>query len=219
MRRSELIALRSKELRWERLVETLPAALEASGLVADDSASDGAVTIRDHGEAGCTLLVDRAALARRVGLALARRAGVGLEIFEVIGTFGGKRNRFRTTAWKATLEGELKDAEGKELDLEDASQTWGGGTLAAQTRRVLDEFAVLSSITAKTLRIGYRKKARGRPSSPRVAQLLASLQKAKTFVGQTLPDGRVELKIELAAGGRQSSYCSAEEYEELQRLL
>jgi hypothetical protein len=218
MRRTELVALRSTELRWEPLGKVLPKALEALGLVPDDAATDGEVTVRDHGESGCVLLLDHAALARRAGLALATRAGVAIQIFEVIGS-AGKRNRFRTTAFKATPQGELKDAEGVELDLEDPAQLWGGGGLDEQAQVVLQEFARLEGGAERTLHIGYKRRPAARPSTPRVATLLATLQKAKSHQGLPQPGERVELRIELAAGGKQTSYCSSAEYEELQRIL
>lgn len=218
MRRAELAALRSTRLRWERLVEVLPAALESLGLVHDDASGDGQVTLQDHGEAGCVLLLDDHALARRAALALATRAGVPIDVFEVVGS-SGKHNRFRTRAFAASAAGELRDAEGKELDLEDTSRSWGAGSLADQARHVLDEFATLPPGAQRTLRLGYRKRPAGRPSTPRVATLLASLQKAKAWRAAPLPDGRVELSIELAAGGRQTSFCSAAEHEELARLV
>jgi hypothetical protein len=219
MRRLELIGLRATELSWDRLVGVLPSAFEALGLVHDDAASDGQVTLRDHGGGGCVLLLDDAALARRTALALATRGGVPVELFEVIATSGGKRFRFRTAAFKATPAGELRAAEGKELDLEDAAQTWGGGELDKQAGRVLEEFALLPGGAERTLRMGYRRRPAGRPSTPRVATLLASLQKAKSHQALPQPGGRFELRIELAAGGKQTSYCSAAEHDELQRLL
>ena len=135
------------------------------------------------------------------------------------GTSGGKRTHFRTTAWKALATGELREAEGQELDLEDPAQTWGGGDLPAQASRVLEAFALLDHGANRTLRMGYRKRPAARPTTPRVATLLASLQKAKSHDAVPQAGGRVELRIELAAGGRQTSYCSAAEHEELQRLL
>jgi hypothetical protein len=219
MRRLELIGLRATELSWDRLVGVLPSALEALGLAHDDAATDGQITLRDHGGAGCVLLLDDAALARRTALALATRAAVAVELFEVIATSGGKRFRFRTAAFKATPAGELRAAEGKELDFEDAAQTWGGGELDKQAGRVLEEFALLQGGAERTLRMGYRSRPAGRPSTPRVATLLASLQKAKSHQALPQPGGRFELRIELAAGGKQTSYCSAAEHDELQRLL
>src|SRR5690606_21338248 len=112
----------------------------------------------------------------------------------------------------------LEPAEGVELDLEDEAQTWGGGGLEAQANRVMKEFANLQP-AEQSVRVGYRKRPRGKPSSPRIASLLKILQKAKNHEPVVQPDGRVELRIELAAGGRQTSFCTAEEYEELERLL
>ncbi len=219
MRRIELIALRSRALRWPRLGEVLPPALETLGLAHDDAEGDGRITLQDHGERGCVLLFDHAKLSRRAALLLATRAGVSIDVFEVIGTSGGNRNRFRTEAFRATAQGELKPAEGQELDLEDPQQQWGGGDLEAQATRVLREFAQLEGGAEKTLSLGYRRKPAARPSTPRVAMLLATLQKAKSHQGHPQPGNRVELRIELAAGGRQTSFCSTAEHEELERLL
>lgn len=219
MRRIELVALRSPALRWQRLGEVLPAALETLGLAHDDGGADGTISLRDHGERGCVALFDHARLARRAALQLATRAGVAIDLFEVIGTSGGKRNRFRTEAFRATPQGELRPAEGQELDLEDPEQQWGGGDLAMQATVVLREFARLEGGAERTLEMGYRRKPQPRPSTPRVGTLLASLQKAKSHEALPQPGGRVELRIELAAGGRQISYCSTAEHEELERLL
>jgi|GEM_PF-2044276 len=219
MRRTELIALRASALSWERLTEFLPPTLDAVGLVHDPAGPDGEVTVLDHGDQGRIVLFDKASLARRAALALSTRAGVPISVFEVIGTAGSKRYRFRTTAFKATAQGELLPAEGKELDLEDEAQQWGGGDLEEQAHRVLEEFAVLDGGAERTLRMGYKRKPAARPSTPRVATLYASLQKAKSHESVPQAGGRVELKIELAAGGKQISYCSTADYEELERLL
>ena len=219
MRRIELVALRSTDLRWQRLGEVLPPTLDTLGLAHDDGATDGSLTLLDHGESGCVVMFDHAKLARRAALLLATRAGVSVDLFEVIGTSGGKRNRFRTEALRATPGGELRPAEGQELDLEDPDQHWGGGDLEAQATRVLGDFAMLLGGAERKLSMGYRRKPMPRPSTPRVATLLASLQKAKSHEAQPQDGGRVELRIELAAGGRQTSFCSAAEHEELERLL
>ena len=219
MRRVEAIALRSRTVNWERLVKALPAALEAIGLVHDDAATDGQLTVYDHGEGGCVVLLDRAALARRAALALSTRTSAPVEVFEVIATSGGKRFRFRTAAFRATAAGELKDAEGPELPLEEPEETWGGGDLEAQAARVLQAYAGLEGGAVNTHHMGYRKRPKGRPSTPRIATLLASLQKAKSHQAVPTDAGRVELRIELAAGGKQISFCSAAELEELEKLL
>lgn len=219
MRRIELVALRSAALRWKSLSEVLPPALETLGLAHDDAESDGSITLQDHGDRGCVALFEHAKLARRAALQLATRAGVAIDVFEVIGTSGSKRNRFRTEAFRATAQGELRAAEGQELDLEDPDQKWGGGDLEAQATVVLREFARLEGGAERSLSLGYRRKPAPRPSTPRVATLLASLQKAKSHQAHPQPDGRVELRIELAAGGRQTSFCSAAEHQELERLL
>jgi hypothetical protein len=219
MRRIERIALHAKELRWEPLGKVLPAALEALGLVADDEATDGEITLRDLGEDGCIVQMGHSALARRAACAIATRAGVNLMVYEVVGSAGEKRNRFRTQAHKATAKGELKPAEGKELDLEDEGQKWGGGSLADQAERVLEEFAQLAGGQVRALSLGFKKRPAGRPSTPRVSTLLGYLQKSRHHEAHPQPDGRVELRIELAAGGKQTSFCTAKEHEELLRLL
>ena len=219
MRRIELIALRSKDLRWEPLGKVLPPALDALGLVADDAATDGEITLRDRGDDGCIIHLKNAALARRAALAIATRAGVSLFIYEVVGSAGEKHSRFRTKAFKATAQGELKDHEGVELDLDDPTQSWGGGDLEEQATRVLEAFASIEGGAQRTLSLGYKKRPAGRPSTPRVATLLQYLQKSKSHVALPQPDGRFELRIELAAGGKQTSYCTAAENEELQRLI
>jgi hypothetical protein len=222
MQRTEIAVLRSSQLDWKRLVEILPGALEALGLVHDDNASDGQITVFDRGEAGCVLRLEKTALARRAARAVAKRASVKVELFEVIGTNGGKQSRFRAAAFLATPDGELRDAEGRELDFDDPSETWGGGQLDDQTQRVLEEFAELPSLArsaVRMLRMGYRSRPAGRPSTPRVAQLLGLLKLSKNHTAVPQPNGRVELQIELAAGGKQTSYCTAAEHEELTRLF
>ena len=222
MQRTEIAILRSPQLDWTRLTEFLPRALEALGLIHDDTGADGQITIYDRGEAGCVLHLEKNALARRAARALATRAAIPVELFEVVGTSGGKRNRFRAAAFLATASGELKDAEGKELDFEDPAETWGGGDLQAQARRVLEEFAQQPSLArsaTRMLRMGYRVRPAARPSTPRVAQLLGLLKLSKSHQAVPQPNGRVELRIELAAGGKQTSYCTAAEHEELQKLF
>lgn len=219
MRRLELIALRSHDLGWEQLSALLPPTLEALGLIHDEAGTDGFITIRDLGGGGRLVTLDDVALARRAALALATRSGKPFPLYEVIGTSGGKRNRFRTTAFVATPAGELKPAEGQELDLEDEEQRWGGGTLEEQTRRVLEAFALLDGGAERMLKLGYKRKPKGRPSTARVAALLASLQKAASHEAVPHPGGRVELRITLAAGGKQTSFCSVSEHDELERLL
>jgi len=222
MQRTELAILRSSQLDWQRLVEILPGALEALGLVHDDAASDGQITIFDRGESGCVLHLEKAALARRAARALATRASAKVELFEVVGTSGGKNNKFRAAAFVATPSGELKNAEGKELDFDDPTETWGGGGLGDQAQRVLEEFAQLPSLArsaTRMLRMGYRSRPAGRASTPRVAQLLGLLKLSKSHTATAQPNGRYELCIELAAGGKQTSYCTAAEHEELTRLF
>ena len=219
MRRLELIALRSRDLNWERLGELLPQTLEALGLSHDAAATDGSIKVQDHGDEGRVIFFDDAALARRAALALARRGGADVVLFEVIATSGGKRFRFRTAAFRANAAGELRDAEGKELDLEDDEQQWGGGELEERAVRVLEEFARLDGGAERSLELGYRRRPAARPSTPRIAMLLATLRKAKAHQAVGQPGGRIELRIELAAGGKQTSSCSASEHEELERLL
>jgi hypothetical protein len=222
MHRTEIAILRSPKLDWKRLTEILPGALEALGLVHDDGASDGQITVYDRGDEGCVLHLEKNALARRAARAIATRAAFPVPLFEVVGTSGGVRNRFRTNAFVATEKGELRDAEGKELDLEDARETWGGGSLSDQAQRVLEEFAQQPSLqrsATRMLRMGYRARPAGRPSTPRVATLLGLLKLSKSHEAIPQPNNRVELKIELAAGGKQTSYCSTAEHEELQKLF
>jgi hypothetical protein len=157
MRRVERVAVFSKDLRWEPLGKVLPQALEALGLAADDAATDGEITLRNRGEHGCVIEFASATLARRAALAVATRAGLDLMVYEVVGSAGEKRNRFRTTAHKASAKGELRPSEGKELDLEDGDQKWGGGSLADQAARVLSEFGHLGAGQVRSLSIGYKK--------------------------------------------------------------
>ena len=162
-------------------------------------------------------MLQGAALARRAALSLAKRSGAPVNVFEVTGTSGPNRCRFKTTAWEATPTGELKTAEGAELDLEDP----GGwvGDLSDQAHQVLEAFARFEMAPLRSETRSFKKRKAGKPSTPRVAALLASLQKAKSHQMVPQADGRVELSIELAAGGKQKSYCSAAESEELNRLL
>jgi hypothetical protein len=219
MKRIELTALVSAKMRWEMLVAGLPPALESIGLAHDDGATDGEIVVIDHGDDGCVLLLGRVALARRVARALATRLKVDVTVFEVVGSRGSKRFRFQTAASRATAEGGLVPADGVELDLEDREETWGGGTLEVQAKRVLDLFADLHGFPKQTITLGFRRRAGARPSTPRVATLLGSVQKAKSFEATVQPDGRVALRLELATGGTQTSFCSAAEHEELQMLL
>lgn len=219
MKRIELAALCSRELRWDKLVADFPPALESIGLAHADSSSDGEVIVLDHGEEGCVILFDRVGLAQRAARALATRSGAVVRVYEVVGSRGEKRSKFRTSAWRAVPSGELAPAEGRELDLEDPEETWGGGPLDQQANRVLDLFAELDRLADKTLKLGYRRRAPAKASTPRVAALLASLQKAKSFEAQPQADGRVALKMALAKGGNQTSFCTQAEHEELESLL
>lgn len=219
MHKIELTALRTAKLEWDGLVDHLPAALESIGLAHDDGASDGEAVVSDHGDEGCTILMPNVALARRLARALATGAGVDVDLFEVVGTAGEKRFRFRTTGWRATPAGELRAADGVELDLEDPEEQWGGGALEVRAKRVLDLFAELDLFAGRTLQLGYRRRAKPRPSSPRLATLLALLQKSKSFVAAPQADGRVALQVELATGGKQTSFCTQAENAELELLI
>lgn len=219
MNRIELAALRSSALRWEMLVADLPPALESIGLAHDEAAKDGEVVVQDFGEEGCVLRMGNVALARRAARALATRLKVPVLVFETTGSRGTKRFKFKTTAWRATPAGALDAAEGKELDLDDPEETWGGGTLEVQGRKVLELFAELEGLPRQTITLGYRRRAGARPSTPRVAAMLASLKKAKGYQAQEQPDGRFALRMELATGGVQTSFCSRAEHEELERIL
>jgi hypothetical protein len=204
---------------WEQLVASLPPSLEAVGLAHDEAGADGQITAQDHGDAGCVLLLDDAALAKRIALALAKRCGSPVLVYEVVGTSGGKHNRFRAQAFKAQPTGELRDAEGQELPLDDPSVTWGTGGLPDQAARVLRDYAVLASGASRTLHMGYKERPAGRPSTPRVGTLLTQLKKARSHEFVEQPNGRFELRFELAAGGKQISYCTAAERDELVKLL
>ncbi len=220
MRRTESIALRSADFRYAPLVEGLPKIFESLGFrLFSESAGDGQIFVLDHRDHGCVLLVDDATLARRAARALAATIGGSVKLYEVIGTGGEKRFRFRTEALEATKSGELRPAEGKELDLDDLQQNWGGGPLEAQSKRVLEEFAQLEGGAFQTKKFGYKRAAAPRPSTPRVATLVATLKKAKSYEGVPQPGDRVELRIEMATGGKQTSYCSAAEYDELERIV
>ncbi len=222
MRRTEIAILRSPAFQWARLTEILPRALESCGLDPDESGADGALTVYDRGDSGCILAFERGNLARRVARALATRAAAKVEIFEVTGTQSPNRNRFHANAHVALASGDLKDAEGKELDFEDPAEKWGGGTLQAQGMRVMEEFSQEPSFArgaVRTVKMGFKQRPAGRPSSPRVSQLLGLLKLAKSHTAVPKDGGRVELHIELATGGKQVSYCSAAEHEELERLF
>lgn len=218
MRKCELAALRAPGLTWERFNDLLPSTLDSLGLSVDDKGRDGSLTVRDHAELGCVVVFTSGSLARRAGLVLAPTLGENVEIFEAVGTGGEKGFRFRTAAAQATPGGELRDAEGEELDLDDPEQTWGGGALDARTQRVLRDFGQLPGVTVRTREVGLRRRSGGKASTPRVATLVKLVKKAKTWEGVPLEGGRVELKVELSTGGRQTSYCTTAEFEEVQRL-
>lgn len=219
MAKLEIVALRSTQLSWSRLFEVLPSVLDTLGLALVESTGAGEITFRDHGSGGCLILLDSGELARRAARAFATAASVSVEGFEAVGTGSEKGFKFRTAAFKATATGELKDAEGTELDFDDTEQDWGGGNLEARTTRVLRDFGELATVYAQTKTVGYKRRPAGRPSTPRVATLLATLKKGKSHEARPQDGGRVELRIALAAGGTQTSFCTAAEYEELQKLL
>jgi hypothetical protein len=219
MRKTELIALRARQIPWSKLEEALPALYEQLGIAVDNSAKDGTLTIRDHGHSGCVLILENGSLARRAATALSTRFAAPVQLFEVIGSAGEKAFKFRTEALLATPQGALNPAEGVELDLDDPEQSWGGGDLDARAQRVLRDFGELEGGSIQTRTVGYKRRSAGRPSTPRVATLLSTLQKAQSFEGVPQPNGRIELRMELAAGGRQTSFCTAAEFEEVQRLL
>lgn len=218
MRKCELAALRSPGLTWEGFIELLPSTLESLGLAVDSKGRDGELTVRDHAELGCVVALTNGSLARRAALVLASKLDAPVDVFEAVGTGGDKGFKFRTAAFRATPEGELRDAEGDELDLDDPEQQWGGGALDARTQRVLRDFGQLPGVTAQTKVVGLRRRAGGKASTPRVATLVKLLKKAKTYEANPQDGGRVELRVELAAGGRQTSYCTAAEFEEVERL-
>lgn len=219
MRKRELVALRSKPLTWERFLELLPSTLDAIGVSVDSSARDGEITLRDHGELGVVVVMDSGSLAQRAARALAPKLGASVRGYEVVGTSGGKGFKFRAHAFEATPTGELRDAEGQELDFDDPEQSWGGGDLEARSQRVLREFGQLPSTVLQTKTVGIKRRSGGRPSTPRVATLLTLLKKAKAYQGVPQEGGRVELRVELAAGGKQTSVCTQAEFEELERLM
>lgn len=214
MRRVELAALCSKAISWDELLPAVDPLLDSVGL--SPGGKDVKLEIDDRGELGRILTFDRSASARRAAVALAVKTQAPVKVFEVVATVG-KVFRFRTEAFLATAQGELKPAEGKELDLEDPQGFTGD--LLEQAHQVLEAFAGFDYGAQKRELKSYGKRKAGKPSSPRLAALLASIHKARAHEGVPQPDGRVELRIELAAGGKQRSYCTAAEYEELQKLL
>jgi hypothetical protein len=216
MKRVELAAIRCKAWTWEAMGEGLTPALDGLGYSLGTNAQSVHVEMLDRGADGRVLVLDDGALARRMGLALATRTKSAVDVYEVVAT-GGAKNRFRPTAWKATAEGELRSAEGVELDLENP-EGWTGD-LREQAEQVLDAFAGFGQASSQRELRSFKKRKVEKASSPRVAALLAALQKAKRHEAVPQPEARVELRIELAAGGNQRSYCSAAEYEELQKLL
>lgn len=215
MRKIERAAVRSKAWTWSQLQSSLGPAMTGLGLSAEPG--DVSVALLDLGDDGRVAIFDDAALARRAALALAKATGASADVYEVLGTASPKRNRFRTTAWRATPEGDLRSAEGEDVNLEDP-EAWTGD-FEEQADQVLSAFADLSSHATQTERHDFTRRKGGRASTPRVASLLSALQKAKKHEFVPQADGRVELRIELAQGGTQRSFCSSAEHDELQRLL
>ena len=218
MRKQELVALRLKSATFQGLLDILPAAFPSLGLTQAFGADDDAFTVRDHGELGCVIVLGSGELAQRTARALAPKVGGPVQVFDVTGTNAGTSFKFRAAAFEATPDGHIRDASGVELDFDDAQQTWGGGSLDARIKRVSREFGDLPSHTVQEKTIAYKRRAAGKPSSPRVGTLLTLLKKARAWEGVPQEGGRVELRIELAAGGRQISFCSAAEFEELRKL-
>lgn len=218
MRKCELAAIRSESLTWDRFQQLLPSALDGLGLAADAKGRDGEFTVRDHAELGCVVLFSNSALAQRAALVLAPILEAPVDVYEAVGTSGENGFKFRTAAFKATPDRTLSPSEGEELDLDDPAEDWGGGALDARTQRVLRDFGDLPGIVAQTSVVGFKRRPGGKPSSPRVASLVALLKKAKMYESTVLEGGRVELRVELAKGGRQTSYCTVAEFEELERL-
>jgi len=199
---------------WDALNASVVPALDSVGLVPGSGVD---VMLLDRGDHGRVLIFEDAALARRAALAIAKQSASQVDVFEVVGSAGEKRNRFRVAAWTATAAGELKSAEGEEVDLEDP-EGWTGD-LDEQTHEVLDAYAGFEYGAVKHDRKSFKKRKVGAASTPRVANLLDALQKARAHEAVVQADGRFELRIELAAGGKQRSFCSAAEYDELKKLL
>jgi hypothetical protein len=219
MRKQELVALRLSSASFQDLVPKLYAAFTSLGIAEDADGRDGTLTVRDHGgDRGCTILLSKSDLGQRAARALASQIGARVQVYVVNGTDSGARYRFRAAAYEASPDGAIKDASGVELDFEDDQQDWGGGDLNARAHRVLQQFGALPRLKDREQSIGYKQRAAGKPSSPRVATLLALLKKARSWEGVPMEDGRVQLKVEIASGGKQSSFCTAAEFEELKKL-
>ena len=165
------------------------------------------------------VMVGSASWRGEAALLLAKKTASPVRVFEVIGSSGPNRCRFRTEAWDATPAGELKTAEGAELDLEDP----GGwiGDLSEQAHQVLEAFARFEYGPLRSETRSFKKRKPGKPSSPRVAALFASLQKAKSHEGVPQPRGSGLRAPDRSwrRGESRRGYCSAAEYEELERLL
>jgi hypothetical protein len=218
MRKEELVALRMKKATFKTLIDLLPTTFDTLGITFDHNKRDGAFVVRDHGDRGCVITLGSGELAQRTARALAPKLQENVVVFEVNGTDAGGKFKFRAAASEATVEGHLRDASGVELDFDDPEQTWGGGNLEARAKRVLREFGELPQVVTAEQTFGYKRRSGGRPSSERVSALLATLKKTRTWEGVALEGGRIELKMELAKGGKQSSFCTAAEFEELKKL-
>lgn len=218
MRKEELVALRCKTASFQPLIDTLLASFDTLGIAVDDGAKDGKLIIREHEGRGCVVTLGNADLAQRAARVLAPKVGGAVQIYQVSGTNSGVTFRFKAAAHEATVDGHLKEISGVELDFDDPDQQWGGGGLEARAQRVLREYGALPHIVLREQGIGYKRRAAGRPSSPRVATLLTLVKKARTWEGVPNAGERIELKVELAKGGKQSSFCSVAEYEELKKL-
>lgn len=219
MRKQELVALRLKSAPFPDLLKQLYATFHTLGIAEDSEARDGTLTVRDHGgDRGCTIVLSKSDLGQRAARALAPQVGGPVQVFVVNGTNAGVRFKFRANAFEATPDGHIRDYSGVELDFEDEQQDWGGGDLNARANRVLQQFGALPRLKDREQVIGYKQRAAGKPSSPRVSTLLALLKKARSWEGVPADGGRVQLRVELAAGGKQSSFCSEAEFEELKKL-
>jgi hypothetical protein len=218
MRKQELIALRLNRAAFSKVLELLPASFDALDITIDAGGRDGAFTLRDYGDRGCVVLLGNLELAKRTARALAPKLNEAVQIYDVAGTQTETRFRFSAEAFEATPDGQLREISGVELDFDDVEQQWGGGTLEARIQRVVREYGALPSLYTAEKRFGYKRRAAGKPSTPRVSTLLALLKKARTWEGVPQDGGRVELRVVLAAGGKQSSFCSQAEFEELQKL-
>jgi hypothetical protein len=217
MKKYELAGLRLKGVPYQKVLDLLPSSFDGLGITADAEARDGSFTIRDYGERGCVVLLPNGDLAQRAARVLAPKLAQAVQAYVVNGT-SANRFRFRAAAFEATPDGHIRDIPGEELDFDDPEQQWGGGSLEARTERVLKDFGAMPTLFERSKILGYKRVSAGKASSPRVATLLAILKKARTWEGVPTADGRVELRVGLAAGGKQTSFCTAAEFAELEAL-